>query len=168
MQRRIGDAEYALAIAPEHGDARKPAALLGAIAHIGGEAGALVTHHWETPAPALREPLLGGGRIRRRDREGGAVGEVRIDAIEAVRPERAVAAGRAHVVDHDEIGFAAEERREAHGALGRRECVILDLLGLDRRLRLAHFGADAGDLLPIFGELIRGLVVIHRLGLPGR
>src|SRR5579883_424235 len=108
-QVRIGDTEKAPALLAEDGYARHPPAFLPAIAHIGGEARALVTHHRKAPAAAFGEVLLRLGRIRARDHEGGAVGQMIVDAVKSIGPERAVAAGGAHIVDHEEIAFVAEE-----------------------------------------------------------
>jgi len=42
----------------------------------------------------------------------------------------------------------SEKLGEADGPGGRRERVVLDLVGLDFRLRLADLLADIGDLAP--------------------
>src|SRR5262245_11568148 len=71
-ERCVGHPHDPPVLAPEHGDARHPAAVL-TVAHVLGERGALVRHHGKRPMPAFRElPLLlwriGGG-----DDERGAV-----------------------------------------------------------------------------------------------
>src|SRR5512144_1526382 len=43
----VGDAQDAAVLPPEHEDARHPAAVLGAVAHVGREARPLVAHHGE-------------------------------------------------------------------------------------------------------------------------
>src|SRR5207302_2979943 len=58
LEGRIGHAENPLAFALEHGDARQPATVLRAIAHVLGEGRALMAHHRELPAAACGEALL--------------------------------------------------------------------------------------------------------------
>jgi hypothetical protein len=68
--------------------------------HVGDEAAVLVTDHWEA--------VLRVGRIGAGDDEGGAIGDVWVDAVEAVRPKRALWAGAAHVVDHEQASLLAK------------------------------------------------------------
>src|SRR5882672_1417616 len=78
----VGDAQDRAPLALEDRHARQAAAVLALVAHIGGEAGAGVAHHREAPAAPGSEALLPRGRVGARDREGGAVGEVVVDAVE--------------------------------------------------------------------------------------
>src|SRR5215468_10221510 len=50
MEARVRHAQDAAVLAPEHGDARHPSAVVRLIAHVGREARAPVTHHGEAPA----------------------------------------------------------------------------------------------------------------------
>jgi hypothetical protein len=76
--------------------------------HVGDEAAVLVTDRWELPAAACCEAVLRVGRIGAGDDEGGAIGDVWVDAVEAVRPKRALWAGAAHVVDHEQASLLAK------------------------------------------------------------
>jgi hypothetical protein len=82
--------------------------------HVGGEAAVLVTDHWELPAAACCEAVLRVGRIGACD-EGGAIGDMQVDAVETVRPKRALWAGAADVVDHEQVSLLANscDRRTA-------------------------------------------------------
>src|SRR5437899_6064691 len=51
---------------------------------------------------------------------------------------------------------------QANPALGGRELIVADLLGLDRLLKFPHFVAELGDLLAVVSQFLRCLRVLHR------
>ena len=117
-----------------------------AIAHISCETAALVAYHGHAPAAARGEAALHVGWIGAGDDEGGAIRDVRVDAVETIRPERAVRAGAAHVVDHEKVALCAEQLRQAHRAFGCGKFIVMHRLRLYRSLCLAHLLAQFGDL----------------------
>src|SRR5215813_12088145 len=110
---RVGHPHDSPVLAPEHGDARHPTAVL-TVTHVLGERGPLVRHHGKRPMPAFCELPLLLWCVRRGDDERGAVTQVRIGAVEPVRPQRAIWTALAHVVDNEQIGLVAEQLGEPH------------------------------------------------------
>src|SRR5262245_28694591 len=69
--------------------------------------------------PAFRELPLLVWCIGRGDDERGTVAQVRIGAVEPVRPQRAIGTALAHVVDDEQIGLVAEQLGEPHAPAAR-------------------------------------------------
>src|SRR5262249_13521578 len=100
--------------------------------------------------------------IGRGEDKRGAVAQVRIGAVEPVRPQRAIGTALAHVVDDEQIGLVAEQLGEPHAPPARApERVILHGFGLDRRLHVAHLLAQLADLAAIVSEFFCGVFVAH-------
>src|SRR5215831_9503538 len=92
--------------------------------------------------PAFPELPLVLWCIGRGDDERGAVAQVRIGAIEPVRPQRAIGTALAHVVDDEEIGLTGWGSRVGSGMATRssdRESVMADEIDLS-----SHFGHACG------------------------
>src|SRR6516165_6057691 len=86
---------------------------------------------------------------------------MRQDSVEAVRPQCAIAATGAHIVNDEEVFLVAEKPRQTNLALSSREFVVADLLGFDRLLKLAHLAAQIGDLLPVVSQFLGSIRVLH-------
>src|SRR2546430_403287 len=84
-ERCVHDPDDFFALFLEHGHARQPA-VVAPIAHVGGEGGIAMRHHAEAPAARCLEFLLRLRIVGRRDGEGGAILDVRQQAVETVRP----------------------------------------------------------------------------------
>lgn len=59
--------------------------------------------------------MLGFRRIRGDDHKRGAVEDVRQHTVKTIRPQRAINAGRAHIVNNNEIVFVAKEVKDSDG-----------------------------------------------------
>src|SRR5262249_957092 len=85
-ERRVADpAAFFFPLPLVHGPARQPA-VVAPIAHGGGEGGIAMRHHAEAPAARCLEFLLRLRIVGRRDHEGGAILDVRQQAVETVGP----------------------------------------------------------------------------------
>src|SRR5215469_4390828 len=82
-------------------------------------------------------------------------------AVEPVRPHRAVWAGPAHVVDHEQRILVAKELRQANRALSADKTIVSDLLRLDFGLQDAHPLAQRADFAAVLGQFHRRLAVGH-------
>jgi len=100
--------------------------------------------------------------VRRGDNERGAVAQMRIGAVEPVRPQRAIGTALAHVVDNEQIGLVAEHLGKPHAPPARApERVVLHGFRLDRRLHVAHVLAQLANLAAVVGEFFCGVFIAH-------
>src|SRR5215831_3506683 len=84
-ERCVRDPYDFFALFLEHGHARQPA-VIAPITHVGGEGGIVMRHHAEAPAARCLEFFLRLRIVGRCDHEGGAILDVRQQAVETVGP----------------------------------------------------------------------------------
>lgn len=90
----VGHAADSFTLFAEYRDAGE-SAILAAVAHVLGEAGLAMGHHTKAPTAPGLEFLLRRRLVRRGDDKSGAIFDVGQDPVEAVCPQRAIAAAGA-------------------------------------------------------------------------
>ena len=124
------------------------ARIVGMLTH-----GALLSHvgaapmggHLKLPAAVERHVPLYFRRVFGDERDSHRVLQMGQDAVDPVRPQRAIAAPLAHIVDHQQTLAAREETRKT-GLAGKR------LEGVVRDLDIALLAAQSGELLGLFHD----------------